>query len=408
MADQFRADCLGADGNRVIHTPNLDRIAARGRPLPLRLLLHAHVHAGALRAAHGPLAVEPRHAGDGPHGRALPVEKPRALREAGYYTTAIGKCTTTRSATGTASTRCCSTNPAAQETPEFRSDYRAWFWSQAPNLDPDATGIGWNDYPARPYALPEHLHPTAGPATRGEFHRQLTTARAVLPEGLLRPPAQPVRSAGALLEALRGRGPAGGAGGQVGRASYAARKTDRADIWHGDLGAGAGARRRGRATTARSASSTSRSAASSRRWRSAAARRDADRLHRRPRRYDRRPEPVAEVVRLRALGAHSDADAMAGGGRTRGQVLPQTVELRDMLPTFLDAAGAAPRELDGRSMLPWPPARPRGGGRSSTWSTTSATPREPLERADRRPREVHLPRFDGSEQLFDLSAIRTS
>ena len=47
------------------------------------------------------------------------------------------------------------------ESPEYRSDYRSWFWSQAPNADPDATGLGWNDYRARPYALPERLHPTA-------------------------------------------------------------------------------------------------------------------------------------------------------------------------------------------------------------------------------------------------------
>ncbi len=30
MADQFRGDCLGSDGNRAIITPNLDRLAAEG------------------------------------------------------------------------------------------------------------------------------------------------------------------------------------------------------------------------------------------------------------------------------------------------------------------------------------------------------------------------------------------
>jgi hypothetical protein len=30
MADQLRGDCLGADGNRVISTPNLDRLAGTG------------------------------------------------------------------------------------------------------------------------------------------------------------------------------------------------------------------------------------------------------------------------------------------------------------------------------------------------------------------------------------------
>ena len=41
-----------------------------------------------------------------------------------------------------------------------RSDYEAWFYSQAPTLDPHATGLGWNDYPAKSFALPERLHAT--------------------------------------------------------------------------------------------------------------------------------------------------------------------------------------------------------------------------------------------------------
>ena len=30
LADQFRADCLGAAGNEGVKTPNLDRLAAQG------------------------------------------------------------------------------------------------------------------------------------------------------------------------------------------------------------------------------------------------------------------------------------------------------------------------------------------------------------------------------------------
>jgi arylsulfatase A-like enzyme len=41
-----------------------------------------------------------------------------------------------------------------------------------------------------------------------------------------------------------------------------------------------------------------------------------------------------------------------GMDRQRDKTLPQPVELRDILPTFLDAAGAPiPNHLDGRSML---------------------------------------------------------
>lgn len=42
----------------------------------------------------------------------------------------------------------------------FVSDYRQWFWLHAPGLDPDSTGIGWNDHGAGSYVLDERLHPT--------------------------------------------------------------------------------------------------------------------------------------------------------------------------------------------------------------------------------------------------------
>ena len=47
MADQFRADCIGAEGNRVIRTPNLDRIAAEGARFRCAYILYALLHPGA-------------------------------------------------------------------------------------------------------------------------------------------------------------------------------------------------------------------------------------------------------------------------------------------------------------------------------------------------------------------------
>ena len=40
------------------------------------------------------------------------------------------------------------------------SAYRKWFNTASFGLDPDETGIGWNDHAAKPYQLPEELHPT--------------------------------------------------------------------------------------------------------------------------------------------------------------------------------------------------------------------------------------------------------
>jgi arylsulfatase A-like enzyme len=101
-----------------------------------------------------------------------PLEKPRALREAGYYTITIGKqhFNPMRNAHGyqrmILDEHCpCGNGPEAfaaaeKQGPIERTDYEAWFWSQAPVLDPHATGLWWNDYPSKPFALPEGLHPT--------------------------------------------------------------------------------------------------------------------------------------------------------------------------------------------------------------------------------------------------------
>lgn len=47
------------------------------------------------------------------------------------------------------------------ESPDFVSDYRQWFAQVSDSADPDATGLDWNGYDARPYVYPESWHPTA-------------------------------------------------------------------------------------------------------------------------------------------------------------------------------------------------------------------------------------------------------
>jgi len=172
MTDQHRADCLGASGNRAIHTPNLDRIAQDGVRFsgaysstptctPARTALLTGLspwHHGML----GMVDMAPRYL----------LEKPQALRDAGYYTMAIGKQHFSPMRNGHGYQRMlldehcpCGNGPEAlaaaeKRGPVERSDYESWFWWQAPTLDPHATGLWWNDYPARPFALPERLRPT--------------------------------------------------------------------------------------------------------------------------------------------------------------------------------------------------------------------------------------------------------
>jgi arylsulfatase A-like enzyme len=91
MADQFRYDCLGANGNRIIRTPNLDRLAAESANFS-----HAFVQA--------PVCVPSRvsyFTGRYPHSHknrvnytpcdASEVFLQRMLKDAGYQTGCVGK-----------------------------------------------------------------------------------------------------------------------------------------------------------------------------------------------------------------------------------------------------------------------------------------------------------------------------
>ena len=87
-------------------------------------------------------------------------EMPRMLREAGYYTFGIGKMHwhPQRERHGFHATLLDESGRV--EDVGFVSDYRQWFRLHAPGLDPDSTGIGWNDHGAGSYVFDERLHPT--------------------------------------------------------------------------------------------------------------------------------------------------------------------------------------------------------------------------------------------------------
>ena len=160
MSDQHRADCLGASGNAVIRTPNLDHLAAGGvrfssafSSTPTCTPARAALLTGMSPWSHGML-------GYSQVAQKYPVEMPRLLREAGYFTTGIGKMhwTPQRNLHGFHQT--ILDESGRVESVDFRSDYRSWFWSEMPGANPDATGLDWNGYTAAEYALPERMHPT--------------------------------------------------------------------------------------------------------------------------------------------------------------------------------------------------------------------------------------------------------
>jgi len=160
MTDQHRADCLGCVGNSVIKTPNFDCIAREGAlfrqaysSTPTCIPARAALLTGQSPWHHGMI-------GYGKVAERYPFEMPRALNDAGYYTFVIGKLHFSPQRSYHGFQGALLDESGRVWTPDFISDYRKWFKEKAPDLNPDATGIGWNDYRAGVYVLPEELHPT--------------------------------------------------------------------------------------------------------------------------------------------------------------------------------------------------------------------------------------------------------
>ncbi len=160
MADQLRADALGCEGNAAAKTPNLDRLAAQGARFA-----HAYTSTPSCTPARSAVltGLSPwRHGmlGMGQMAEHYPREMPAMMGAAGYHTIAIGKMHFYPQRNPHGFAKMILDESGRAQTPDFISDYRCWFASMAPTLEPDATGIGWNDYRDGVYAPPEELHPT--------------------------------------------------------------------------------------------------------------------------------------------------------------------------------------------------------------------------------------------------------
>ncbi|MBL8230737.1 MAG: arylsulfatase [Bryobacterales bacterium] len=353
MADQHRPDCVGADGNRVIHTPNLDRIAAEG----VRFR-HAYSSTPTCTPARAALltGLSPWHhglLGTGPIAQKYAYTMPQALRDNGYYTQVIGKCHYAPQRNLHGFHHAILDESGRVGSVDFRSDYRAWFHSEAPNLNPDATGVGFNDYNGKAYVLPERLHPTtwtADVATRfletyrrsEPFFLKVSFAR---PHSPYDPPQRWMdRYQDAELPKP-----------QVGKwaAKYAPRSWERNDIWHGDMGA--------EVRTSRQAYYGSVSFIDEQIGRILAALEKRGLLEQTLILYTSDHGDMTGDQHLWRKSYAYEASARIPMlmrwpqglvSARRGQLSEQPVELRDIMATCLDAAGVSPaRQIDGRSML---------------------------------------------------------
>lgn len=161
MTDQHRADALGCMGNSSINTPNIDSIAGNGAcfvqgysSTPSCTPARAGLLTGMSPWNHGML-------GYGKVARKYKFEMPRMLRKLGYHTFGIGKMhwSPPKSLHGFHGTLV--EESSRKEQDGFVSDYMDWFKLEAPGDDPDKTGIGPNEHRAGVYQLDERLHPTA-------------------------------------------------------------------------------------------------------------------------------------------------------------------------------------------------------------------------------------------------------
>lgn len=91
LVDQHRADCLGCYGNRDIHTPHIDALAADGTRYPLTFCAYPVCTPSRYSLISG-LYVH-QHRGYSNHCTLPPdtATYPRILRDAGFRTTAVGK-----------------------------------------------------------------------------------------------------------------------------------------------------------------------------------------------------------------------------------------------------------------------------------------------------------------------------
>lgn len=420
MTDQHRFDCLGVAGNRVVATPNLDRLAKDGvrfsnaySSTPTCTPARSALLTGLSPWHHGML-------GYANIAARYPFEKPRAMREAGYATAAIGKnhFSPMRNSHGyeqmLLDEPCpCGNGPdayrqAERNGPVERCDYESWFYSEAPHLDPHATGLWWNDYPARPFALPERLHATTWTGESAvrylkNYHDSrpfFLKVSFVRPHSPYDPPARFMdRYADAALpEAFAGKW----------AARHEQRNSARNDIWRGRLSA-------------------------------AEIRRSRQGYYGCVTQADEQIGRILETLDQRRMLDEtlivftSDHGDMTGdhnlwrksypyessahipmlmrwpkgmlGGIERGITMDQPVELRDLLPTFLDASErVAPRVLDGRSLLSL--VKSKGAG----WRThidlehdVCYSPENHWNAlTDGRTKYIYHAR-DGEEQLFDLT-----
>ncbi len=359
MADQHRFDYLGAV-NPAVLTPNLDALAGDGvrfsraySSTPSSTPARAGLLTGQSPWHHGMIGYYARVA------EHYPIELPQLMTNAGYYSYGIGKMHwyPQRTLHGFAATELDESGRV--ESPGFMSDYRRWFARVAPGLNPDSTHLGWNAHAAAPYALPEALHPTRWTGDRAvAFIENYDRPQPLFLKVSFARPHSPYDPPQRLLDRYEGGMlPPAVAGDWAAPWSerYGHDPTSNPDAAYGDFGAEYAQRSRkyyaanvtfvdeeiGRIIAALKARGM---------YDNALILFCSDHGDMLGDHYHWRKTYPFEGSAAIPFIVHPPTAMRAG---LRGSVLNELVEIRDILPTLVEAAGGTvPAGVDGRSLLP--------------------------------------------------------
>ncbi|MBT4609973.1 MAG: arylsulfatase [Gemmatimonadetes bacterium] len=159
--DQQRGDCLGCEGHPAVETPYIDQMAENGSrfrhaytSVPSCTPARAGIITGMDQWNHGRLTMTGNDALD------FPATLPGELAAAGYHTRLVGKAhhAPQRALQGFHDTHL---DESGRRDKGFISDYHAHFdRAKEGEYGYRDHSIEWNSWMARPSHLPEHLHPS--------------------------------------------------------------------------------------------------------------------------------------------------------------------------------------------------------------------------------------------------------
>ena len=166
ITDQHRFDYIGSVNDQII-TPNIDQLSTDGNRFaygytaaPSSTPARAGLLTGQTPYHHGLLGYSNKICSTYQH------VMPKMLADAGYHTAAVGKMHWYPQKNLHGLHELYVDESGRVESDGFESDYRQWFNLVAPNLNPDSLGIGWNDHAAGIFPLADSLHPTAWTAMK--------------------------------------------------------------------------------------------------------------------------------------------------------------------------------------------------------------------------------------------------